>query len=73
MAEAMKILKRFIWLNVLLLIGFIAVSSIQGKTGAESLAGLVFFALLIPFILFSLIANLLLLLHYFVTTRRNRK
>lgn len=60
--EKMKMRKRFIMLNVFLLIGFVSFSLLQGITGAESLAGMVFFALLIPFIAISILANILLFL-----------
>jgi hypothetical protein len=44
-------------------------SLIQGIDDDESLAGMVFFALLIPFILFLLIANLSLMIYIFVKRR----
>ena len=62
--------KRFIRLNVFLLIGFIALSLFQGSTGDESLAGMVFFALLIPFIAISIFANFLLLFKLLVVKKK---
>ena len=68
----MKKRKDFIWLNAFLLIAFIVLSLIQGITGAESLAGMVFFALLIPFILILILANILLLIRLLVLRSKNR-
>ncbi|MEY2722862.1 MAG: hypothetical protein RIS57_769 [Actinomycetota bacterium] len=61
--------KHFLRLNIFLLIGFMILSLIQGIDDDESLAGMVFFALLIPFILFLLIANLSLMIYIFVKRR----
>jgi hypothetical protein len=69
----MKMRKRFIRLNVFLLIGFIALSLFQGSTGTESLAGMVFFALLIPFIAISFLANIFLFFQFLVAKKKNRE
>lgn len=67
------LIRNLIRLNFTLISAYFLISLLFGFTDENSLAGMVFFALLTPFILFSMIANLLLLLYCFVTTRRDSK